>query len=86
MLENAHLELDHYFKVLETDEQKNDLLVPDEQAVLLYVSSYSDEAKDTVMGDRDQFLSYVREKKNADGFFFIHKSTGIVTCEKKKSP
>lgn len=86
LLENAHLELDHYFKVLETDEQKNDLLVPDEQAVLLYVSSYSDEAKDTVMGDRDRFLSYVCEKKNADGFFFIHKSTGIVTCEKKKSP
>ncbi|MDE7325904.1 MAG: MerR family transcriptional regulator [Lachnospiraceae bacterium] len=81
-LENAGQELCQYFTVIETEEQKNDLLVPDEQAVLNYVASYSDEIKEIITKDREQFLSYVRGKMNQDGLFYIHKSTGLVICNK----
>ncbi len=82
-LESAAQELDGFFSVLETEEQKNDLLVPDPEPVFRYVSSYSSQASETLAADRDEFFRHVREKMNEDGLYFIHKSTGIVLCEKK---
>ena len=84
-LEDAAQELSRFFTVLETGEQENDLLVPDAEPVLDYVSSYSAEAREIIHKDREHFLSLVRVEMNEDGLFYIHKSTGMVTCGKMRS-
>lgn len=81
-LENAAQELCRYFTITESEEQKNDLLVPDEELVFSYVSSYSAQAKETISRDKELFLSRVRSEMNEEGYFYIHKSTGIVICSK----
>lgn len=83
LLENATQELSGYFHVLTNEEQKNDLLVPDAEAVFDYVASYSAEARKIIQKDKGQFLNRVRGEMNADGLYYIHKSTGIVVCGKK---
>lgn len=82
-LEDAAQELSRNFNVLETEEQENDLLVPDEEAIFDYIASYSSDARETIRKDRELFLSRVRGEMNSDGFFYIHKSTGLVICGKK---
>ena len=79
--ENAPQELKEFFKVIDFEEHKNDLLVPDEELIFDYVSSFSEEFKEKLSRDRDSFLEKICEKKNEDGFMFIHKSTGVVMCE-----
>ena len=81
-LETAREELSEFFTVLEVEEQENDLLVPEEELVLEYVASYSDQAKTIVQADRARFLERVRERMTTDGCMYIHKSTGIAVCEK----
>lgn len=83
LLENAAQELSDYFHVLSAEEQKNDLLVPDAEAVFDYVASYSAEAKKIIQKDKSQFLNRVRAEMNADGLYYIHKSTGVLLCGKK---
>ncbi|MDD5933981.1 MAG: MerR family transcriptional regulator [Clostridiales bacterium] len=80
--ENAPKELEEFFSQVSSMEQKNDLLVPDEEIVFHYVCSYSEEAKEILKKDKEHFLQLVREQMNADGYLFIHKSTGIVVCSK----
>lgn len=80
--ETAGEELGRYFTVVEADEQKNDLLVPEEELVYEYISSYSRYAGALISQDKDLFLERVRSKMNEDGCMYIHKSTGIMICEK----
>ncbi len=82
-LETAAEELSTYFKVLETEEQKNDLLVPEAELVFEYVSSYSEHAKELISKDKSLFLKRVREKMDERGNMYIHKATGLVICEKR---
>lgn len=82
-LETAEEELSKFFKVIHAEEQENDLLVPEEESVFEYVSSYSQQAKDIVSKDKEQFLDRVRARMNDEGYLYIHKSTGIVVCEKQ---
>lgn len=82
-LETAEEELAPYFTVLSAEEQENDLLVPEEELVLNYVASYSEQAKQIVQADRERFLARVYAKKGTEGSFYIHKSTGIVVCRRK---
>lgn len=82
-LETAAEELDTRFNVLEAEEQKNDLLVPEEELVFEYVSSYSEEAKELISKDKKLFLKRVREKMDEHGNMYIHKATGLVICEKR---
>ena len=79
-LETAKEELDSYFNVVSVEEQKNDLYVPDEELILNYVASYSEEASKLVNGDKESFYKHVQSKMDDDGYFFIHKSTGVVMC------
>ncbi len=81
-LENAAQELEKNFTVLETKEQKNDLLVPEAEAIFDYVASYSAQAREILEKDRELFLSRVRKEMNQEGLFYIHKSTGLVICKK----
>ena len=81
LLENAEEELQKYFKVLKVEEQDNDLLVPDEETIFNYVTSYSQTAKEIISKEKELFLERVCLKKNMDGCMYIHKSTGNVVCE-----
>ncbi len=81
-LETAEKELYNFFTVLSVEEQKNDLLVPDEELIFDYVASYSKQAKEIISKEKEKFLERVRGKMNEDGNMYIHKSTGIVVCEK----
>lgn len=82
VMENAAQELSGYFTILTDEEQKNDLLVPDAEAVFDYVASYSAEAKKVIQRDKELFLSRVRKGMNEDGLYYIHKSTGMLVCGK----
>lgn len=82
-LETAGEELCNYFKVIHVEEQENDLLVPEEEPVFDYISSYSTQAREIVSKDKERVLDLVRARKNADGYLYIHKSTGVVVCGKK---
>lgn len=82
-LETAGEELCNYFKVIHVEEQENDLLVPEEELVFDYISSYSTQAREIVSKDKERVLDFVRARKNADGYLYIHKSTGVVVCGKK---
>ena len=81
-LETAKQELEPYFKVLWVEEQKNNLLVPDEELICEYACSYSQEIKESISRDKESFLRLVRGKMDKDGYMYIQKSTGIVICEK----
>lgn len=80
-LETADKELGNFFHVSRVEEQKSDLLVPDEELIFNYVSSYSKQAKEIISKDKENFLERVRGKMNEEGDMYIHKSTGIVLCE-----
>lgn len=82
-LETARQEFGEFFYVLSVEEQENDLLVPDEELVYEYVASYSREAKEIISRRKEEFLSRVRKEMKEEGCMYIHKSTGIVICEKK---
>lgn len=81
-LETATEELQKYFPQAEALEQKNDLLVPDDELIYNYVASYSPEAAGILKKDKARFLERVRAQMNADGFMYIHKATGVVLCKK----
>lgn len=80
--ENASEELADYFNISLAEEQENDLLVPDEELVYEYVSSYSKSAAELISVDKELFLERVRDRMDADGYMFIHKSTGMIVCDK----
>lgn len=81
-LETAREELCDYFTVIEVDEQKNDLLVPDAELIFDYISSYSKQARELISDDKEQFLGHVKARMNDDGYMYIHKSTGVVLCKR----
>lgn len=81
-LETAHEELRDFFTVIETEEQKNDLLVPDAELIFKYISSYSEQAGKLIGNDKKRFLEHVKARMNTDEYMYIHKSTGIVVCQK----
>ena len=82
-LETAEEELQEYFPQAEAWEQENDLLVPDVELIYNYVASYSPEAAGILKKDRARFLERVQAQMNADGFMYIHKSTGVVICRQE---
>lgn len=80
--ETAGEELEPFFRVLHVEEQENNLMVPEEELIFEYISSYSQYAKERISADRPLFLKRVRERMDHEGCMYIHKSTGIVICEK----
>ncbi len=82
-LETAEEELQQFFARVEWWQQDNDLLVPDAGLVYNYVASYSKEAAEILKKDKENFLRRVEQKKNAEGYIYIHKATGVVVCRKE---
>lgn len=81
-LETAKDELNRFFCVQSVEEHKNDLYVPDEELIFNYVASYSDEAKELISRDKEAFYERVHSKMDEDGNMFIHKSTGLIVCNR----
>ena len=82
-LETAQHELAEYFTGIQWWEQENDLLVPDTDLIYEYVSSYSKENAERLERNKERFFDLVESQKNSEGFFFIHKATGVVVCRKE---
>lgn len=82
-LETAEDELQQYFSEIKWWEQDNDLLVPDSELIYNYVASYSKEAEKILKKDRLNFLEKIEKEKNPEGFFYIHKATGVVVCRRE---
>lgn len=82
-LETAEEELRQFFSKITWWEQNNNLLVPDAELVYDYIASYSKETADILQKDKTNFLKQVEAKKNPDGLLYIHKSTGVVVCQKE---
>lgn len=79
-LDNCKNELQNYFRVLDVEEHKNDLMVPDDEMIFNYISSFSEECKAAVTRDREEFMEKIHEQMDDEGYMYIHKSTGVAIC------
>lgn len=81
MTENFELEtggeqLKQVFSKVISEEQQNDLLVPDPQAVFDYVESWPGNAKERLKGRENAFFKYLQCRISEEMPYFIHKSAG----------
>lgn len=87
-LENGGRQLEEVFPKVLVEEQENNLLVPDPQAVYDYVDSLPGNAGEVLRQKKKSWMKYLKDKISEDTPYFIHKSTGAfqafkeVTCEK----
>lgn len=87
-LENGGEQLEKVFSKVTVEEQENDLLVPDPQAVYDYVDSLPGKAREILQQKKSEWMKYLKSKISEDMPYFIHKSTGAfkaykeVPCEK----
>lgn len=76
-LENGKEQLEPWFASVTVEEQENDLLVPDPEAIYQYLCSLPGDLKQKIMEREAEFHTYLEKQVSADKPFFIHKSTGI---------
>ena len=76
-LENGEVQLTPWFKNVTVEEQKNDLMVPDPEAIYQYLCSLPGELKSKITEQEKAFRIYLEKQISADKPLFIHKSTGI---------
>jgi len=81
-LENGRGQLEKFFPCVAREDQENDLLVDDVDAVYDYVDSYPGNAAWILEQKGDKLRAMIEEKIEKEGSFFIHKSTGIFMCGK----
>lgn len=82
-MENGEAQLTPWFKNVTVEEQKNDLMVPDPEAIYQYLCSLPGELKSKITEQEKAFRIYLERQISADKPFFIHKSTGIFCGYKK---
>jgi len=75
-LENGAEQLKQVFSNVIQKEQKNDLLVPNPQAIYDYIDSWPGNAKDILKGQEKEWMKYLKDKISEETPYFIHKSTG----------
>lgn len=82
-LENGGAQLAPWFANVTVEEQENDLLVPDPEAIYQYLCSLPGDLKQKIAEKEKEFRAYLEKHISADKPFFIHKSTGIFKANKK---
>ena len=82
-LENGEAQLTPWFKNVTVEEQKNDLMVPDPEAVYQYLCSLPGELKSKIETQEKAFRTYLEGQISPEHPFFIHKSTGVFCGYKK---
>lgn len=83
-LENGGAQLTPWFDNVIVEEQENDLLVPDPEAIYQYVTSLPGDLKQKIAEKEKEFRTYLEKQISPEHPFFIHKSTGIFRGYKKK--
>lgn len=82
-LENAAPQLSRHFAHVQRQDQDNDLIVDDPQAIYDYIYSYPGNAPLILEQRGQELLAMIRDKLNREGAMFIHKSAGMFICRKK---
>lgn len=83
-LENGGAQLEPWFDRVTMEEQENDLLVPDPEAIYQYVISLPGDLKQKIAAKEKEFRAYLEKQISTEHPFFIHKSTGIFRAYKKR--
>lgn len=81
-LENAGPQLAKHFAHVERQDQDNDLIVDDPQAIYDYIYSYPGNASLILEQKGPELLEMIQDKLGREGAMFIHKSTGMFICAK----
>lgn len=81
-LENAGPQLAKHFAHVERQDQDNDLIVDDPQAIYDYIYSYPGNASLILEQRGPELLEMIQDKLGREGAMFIHKSTGMFICTK----
>ena len=81
-LENGEEQLRKVFSRVVREEQKNDLLVPNPQAIYDYVESLPGNIKEMLDKRGEECLKFIKERVSESKPYFIHKSTGAFLCKK----
>lgn len=81
-LENAKPQLLKHFTHVERQDQDNDLIVDNPQAIYDYICSFPGNASLILEQRGQELLSLIKDKLNREGAMFIHKSTGMFICRK----
>ena len=81
-LENAKPQLLRHFAHAERQDQDNDLIVDDPQAIYDYIYSFPGNASLILEHKGRELLSLIEDKLRREGAMFIHKSTGMFICRK----
>ena len=81
-LENAEPQLRRHFAHVERQDQDNDLIVDDPQAIYDYIYSFPGNASLILEQRGRELMATIQDKLNREGAMFIHKSTGMFICRK----
>lgn len=80
-LENAGPQLAKHFAHVERQDQDNDLIVDDPQAIYDYIYSFPGNASLILEQRGSELLAAIQDKLSREGAMFIHKSTGMFICK-----
>lgn len=83
-LENGGKQLEKVFSKVIMEEQENDLLVPDPQAIYDYVDSLPGKAREILQQKKSAWMKYLKSNISEDMPYFIHKSTGAFKAFKEE--
>ncbi|MDE5866251.1 MAG: MerR family transcriptional regulator [Lachnospiraceae bacterium] len=81
-LENATPQLTRHFAHVERQDQDNDLIVDDAQAIYDYIYSFPGNASLILEQRGQEMFKMIKDKLDREGAMFIHKSTGMFICRK----
>lgn len=81
-LENAEPRLLKHFAHVKRQDQDNDLIVDDAQAIYDYIYSFPGNAPLILEQRGEELMTLLRDKLDREGAMFIHKSTGMFICTK----
>lgn len=79
-LENGKAQLDLFFSTVSVEEQENDLLVTNAEAVYDYMYSLPGNVKEIMKKDEANLRCLLDMKISEKTPFFIHKSSGVFVC------
>lgn len=82
-LENGGKQLERVFSNVIVEEQENDLLVPNPQAIYDYIASWPGNVKEVLKEKEYECMKYLKSKISEDTPYFIHKSSGAFKVFKR---
>lgn len=81
-LENGAQQLEKIFSYVDMEKQKNDLLVPDSDAIYEYIISLPGNISESIKMRCKEFKKFLKENVSQEKPYFIHKSAGVFRAHK----